>query len=355
MKQLWKKNLIDIAPYVPGEQSEETGIVKLNANENPYPPSPKATAVLRAFDTETLRLYPDANGSALKQAIADFYGVEKDNVFLGNGSDDVIALAFRTFFNGELPIVFPDITYSFYPVWCSFFKIPYETLKLDETFRIHPADYAAPNGGVVIPNPNAPTGIGEGERFVREILENNPDSVVIIDEAYADFSGYSCTGLTSRFDNLLVTGTFSKSRSLAGLRIGFAIGNTALISALESVKNSFNSYTMDSIAMAAGKASMEDTEYFEKTVNRVCATRERVADALRDLGFLVPPSGTNFLFVTHPKAAAKPLFAYLRSKKVFVRYFDQPRIDNHLRISVGTDAEMDTFLAAVKAFFSENF
>ena len=241
MNDLWKKNLRDIEPYVPGEQSKDRDIVKINANENPYPPSPKAVEALKNFDTDRLRFYPQANATALKQAIADFYEVKAENVFVGNGSDDVLALAFQAFFNGDKPIAYPDITYSFYPVWCRLLGIEYVNYPLDENFRINVEDYKAENGGVVIPNPNAPTSIGEGREFVEKLMEYNRNSVVIIDEAYCDFGGVSSVPLISKYENLLVTGTFSKSRSLAGMRIGFAIGSKTLIDTLEAVKNSYNS------------------------------------------------------------------------------------------------------------------
>ena len=246
---LWKNNLRDIEPYVPGEQSKEKDIVKLNANENPYPPSPKAVEAIKNFDTDALRLYPEASSMKLKNAIAKFYNVKAENVFVGNGSDDVLALSFQAFFNSDKPIVYPDITYSFYPVWCNLFNIRYKNYPLDENFRINPEDYKEKNGGVVIPNPNAPTSIGEGENFIRKIMEYNEDSVVIIDEAYCDFGGVSSVPLINKYENLLVTGTFSKSRSLAGLRIGFAIGSKTLISTLEAVKNSYNSYTVDMLSL----------------------------------------------------------------------------------------------------------
>lgn len=353
MTEQLKEKLRKITPYVPGEQSKESGIIKLNANENPYPPSPKAAEVLKNFDTDKLRLYPDSAAGVLKEAIAAFYGVQKENVFVANGSDDVIALAFQAFFCSEKPILFPDITYSFYPVWCDLFQIPYRTVPLDDGFRIHPEDYNGANGGVVIANPNAPTSIGEGEDFVRRILAQNQDAVVMIDEAYADFSEYSAVPLIHAFDNLVVTGTFSKSRSLAGLRIGFAIANKELISVLEAVKNSYNSYCVNSVSMLAGAASMADKDYFYETVAKVKATREKTAAALRGLGFTVADSGTNFLFVTKDGADMKKMFEYLKTKKVFIRHFDLPRIDNHVRITVGTEEEMEILLTHIRAFLNK--
>lgn len=353
MTEALKEKLRKITPYVPGEQSKESGIIKLNANENPYPPSPQAAAVLKNFAPDTLRLYPDSGAGVLKEAIAAFYGVKAENVFVANGSDDVIALAFQAFFCSEKPILFPDITYSFYPVWCDLFQIPYKTIPLDENFRIDPQDYSGASGGIVIANPNAPTSIGEGEAFVRRILTQNTDAVVMVDEAYADFSEYSAVGLTREFDNLVVTGTFSKSRSLAGLRIGFAVANPELIAILEAVKNSYNSYCVNSVSMLAGAASIADKDYFYETVAKVKATREKTAAALRALGFTVADSGTNFLFVTKDDSDMKAMFEYLKGKKVFIRYFDLPRIDNHVRITIGTDEEMEILLTHIRTFLSE--
>ena len=350
MNDLWKNNLRSIAPYVPGEQSKEKDIVKLNANENPYPPSPKAIEALKTFDAERLRFYPPADATPLKKAIADYYGVETENVFLGNGSDDVIALAFQAFFNSDKPIAFPDITYSFYPVWCALFNIPYRTYPLDESFRICAEDYAEPNGGVVLPNPNAPTAIGEDTAFVEKLLHYNEDSVVIIDEAYVDFGGTSCVALTKQYENLLITGTFSKSRSLAGMRIGFAIGSPALISVLEAVKNSYNSYTVDALSVAMGIASIEDDAYFRATIEKITATRARVTEALRRMGFTVLDSSANFILATHEQYEMKALFEYLKTQKVFIRYFSLPRIDRYVRITIGTDEEMNIFLKAVQKF-----
>lgn len=350
MENLWKKNLRNIEPYVPGEQSSDKNIVKINANENPYPPSPKALEVLKKFDGGKLRFYPNANATPLKQAIADYYGVDIKNVFLGNGSDDVIAVAFQALFNSDRPIVYPDLTYSFYPVWCSLFNIPYKTYPVGDDFRINAEDYREPNGGVVIPNPNAPTSLGEGTDFVEKIMEYNRDSVVIIDEAYVDFGGVSSVSLTKKYENLLVTGTFSKSRSLAGLRIGFAIGSEILISVLEAVKNSYNSYTVDSVSIEVGRASILDKEYFNETCRKIIATRKRVTDAMREMGFKVLDSSTNFIFATNDSLSMKDMFEYLKTKKVYIRYFSVPRIENYVRISIGTDDEMDIFLRELKGY-----
>ncbi len=349
----WKNNLRKIKPYVPGEQSKEKNIVKLNANENPYPPSPKAIEALKAFNAESLRLYPHADATPLKAAIAEYYGVEIENVFLGNGSDDVIALAFQAFFNSEKPILFPDITYSFYPVWCELFKIPFKTPALNKDFRINIDDYSSENGGIVFPNPNAPTSICEGEEFIRKLLDNNTDSVVIVDEAYVDFGGYSSVTLTKEYENLLVTGTFSKSRSLAGLRIGFAIGSKALISVLEAVKNSYNSYTVDALSIAMGIESVKDDEYFKAITAKIIDTRERLKAELEALGFMVLDSSANFLFATHEKHNMKEMFEYLKTKKVFIRYFNLPRIDNYVRITIGTDSETDILISEIRNYINK--
>lgn len=350
MSREWTKNLRNIEPYVPGEQSKDKDIVKINANENPYPPSPKAIEALKSFDTNKLRFYPSANSTKLKEAIAKYYKVDVSNVFVGNGSDDVLAVAFQSFFNSEKPIVYPDLTYSFYPVWCSLFGIKYKNYSVGDDFRINPEDYKEKNGGVVIPNPNAPTSLGEGLDFVEKILNYNQDSVVIIDEAYVDFGGTSSIPLIDKYENLLVTGTFSKSRSLAGLRIGFAIGNKALIDVMEAVKNSYNSYTVDSLSIEMGAASIEDDEYFKSTCKKVIKTRERVTLELEKLGFDVLDSQTNFIFVTHNKHNMKSLFEYLKTQKVFIRYFSLPRIENYVRITIGTNEEMDIFLEKTKEF-----
>ena len=337
-----------IDPYVPGEQPKTANIIKLNANENPYPPAPGVAEVLRTFDTAKLAVYPDANAKALKTAVAERFGLRPAQVFLGNGSDDVLALAFQSFFCSGEPILYPDITYSFYPVWCDLFRIPYETMPLDEDFCVNVRDYDKPNGGIVLPNPNAPTGRGVSLDFLEDLLQHNQDCVVIIDEAYVDFGAQSAVPLLDKYENLLIVQTTSKSRSLAGMRIGYALGSETLISTLEAVKNSYNSYTMDAVALAVGEASIRDEAYFQDTCRKVAATRDRSADELRALGFTVLPSLTNFLFVTHPEKKAPDIFAALREKGIFIRYFKLPRIDNYLRITVGTDEQMDKLLAALK-------
>ena len=345
----WQDKLIDIEPYVAGEQPQSADIIKLNANENPYPPSPSAAAAIREFDGNTLKKYPPIKPTELRNAVAEHYALDSSCVFSGNGSDDVLAAAFRAFFNSDMPILFPDITYSFYPVWCSLMKIPYKVLPVDENFEINIEDYAQPNGGVVIPNPNAPTAIGFGEEKIRRLLDLNRDCIVIIDEAYADFSGYSCVGLIKEYDNLVVTQTFSKSRSLAGMRVAAAMADPYLISYLDAVKDSYNSYPLDSIAVKAGTAAVRDEEYFRIVTDKIIATRQRVSEEMKELGFILTDSRTNFIFARHVSLSAKEIFEYLKSKGVYVRHFDLPRIDNYLRITIGTDEDMDTMLALLRS------
>lgn len=354
MEQLWKKNLISIAPYVPGEQPRTQGIVKLNANENPYPPAPGVTAVLRDFSAGGLRYYPDAECTALKDMLAAYHHVKRSNLFVANGSDDVLALCFQAFFRGKLPIRYPDITYSFYPVWSKLFQVPYETIPLGGDFHINPRDYDGPCGGLLLPNPNAPTAIGEGEAFLIDLLEHHPECIVLVDEAYVDFGCFSAVELTERYENLLVVRTFSKSRSLAGMRLGYAVGSETLVTTLEAVKNSYNSYPLDSIAQAVAVASIQDEAYFRSTIEKVKATRQRVTKELRRFGFTVPESAANFILMTRQDVNAAELFSYLKTKQIYVRYFNLPRIDNHLRVTIGTDSEMDLFLNEVALFLSKN-
>ena len=353
MTDLWTKNLRDVEPYVPGEQSKDKDIVKLNANENPYPPSPKVQEVLNSFDIVDLKKYPNANATELKEAIANYYNVDIENVFVGNGSDDVLAIAFQSFFNSEKPIAYPDLTYSFYPVWCRLFNIPYKTFPVDDNFRINVEDYKEENGGVVIANPNAPTSICEGEAFIEKLMDYNKDSVVIVDEAYVDFGGFSSVELTKKYENLLVAGTFSKSRSLAGLRLGFAIGSEKLIKVMEAVKNSYNSYTVDSLSIKIGCASINDDDYFKECCKKIIDTRNRVTNEMRALGFKVLDSSTNFIFATRDDMSMRDIYETLKSQKVFIRYFDLPRIDNYIRISIGTDDEMNIFLSKLKEYIND--
>ncbi len=350
----WRDNLIKIAPYVAGEQPDKSDFIKLNANENPYPPAPGVIEAIRSFDSCTLNKYPDANASPLAKAIAERLGLERKNIFIGNGSDDVLALAFRAFFNSEKPILYPDITYSFYPVWCDMLNIPYETVPVDDTYNINADDYKRNNGGIVICNPNAPTSIGRSLDFIREILDANPDSIVICDEAYIDFGGTSAIPLLKDYPNLAVIQTFSKSRSMAGMRIGFCAAGEELISALMAAKDSYNSYPVDSIAIAAGCASVADEAYFCETIGKITATRARLTEELRNMGFNVPDSSTNFLFAEHPHYKASEISAFLKTRDIYVRYFSKPRIDNHLRITIGTDKEIDALIGALHEYFVNN-
>ncbi len=343
MSRFWSPVVRDLTPYVPGEQPKIANLIKLNTNENPYPPSPKAVAAMQAElgeDGARLRLYPDPNADLLKQAVARRYGATPDQVFVGNGSDEVLAHAFLALLKHDAPILFPDITYSFYPVYCGLYGIDYETVPLADDFTLNAADYAGrPNGGIIFPNPNAPTGCVLALDAIADIARANPDSVVVVDEAYIDFGGTTAIPLTRRFDNVLVIHTLSKSRSLAGLRVGYAIGHPALIEALERVKNSFNSYPLDRLAIAGAVAAIEDDAWFADCCRKVIATRETLTAELTQLGFEVLPSGANFVFARHPGRDAGELAKALRERSIIVRHFKLPRIDQFLRITVGTDAE----------------
>lgn len=343
----WESNVRKVVPYVPGEQP--TGkVIKLNTNENPYPPAPGVEALLKSFDVSILKKYPEADCHTLANALAEKYNVKPSQVFVGVGSDDVLAMAFLTFFNSDKSILFPDITYSFYDVWASLFRIPYEQIPLDENFNIIPEDYAKENGGVVIANPNAPTGVFMGLDGIRKILDANRDVICIVDEAYVDFGAESALSLLDEYDNLLVIQTFSKSRSMAGLRIGYAIGSEKMISYLQDVKYSYNSYTMNSITLEIGAEAVRDDAYFRSTCEKVIATRERLKGQLRDLGFEFQDSKTNFIFAKHASVPAEHIFKELKSRNIYVRYWNKPRISEYLRISVGTDEECDTLVANLK-------
>lgn len=344
----WETNIRKVVPYVPGEQPNKIGMVKLNTNESPYPPAPGVANAMRGLNTDALRLYPDSTIKLLVEELTHFYHLNKEQIFVGVGSDDVLAMAFMTFFNSKQPILFPDITYSFYPVWCDLYKIPYETQPLDENFFIIKEDYDKENGGVIIANPNAPTSIYEELSEIEDIIKHNQDVIVMIDEAYIDFAGKSAIELISKYDNLLVIQTFSKSRSMAGMRIGFAMGNPALIKALNDVKYSFNSYTMNQTAIIAGVEAVRDVNYFEEGIKKIIATRDKAEKSFNELGFTFPKSGANFLFVTHNKIPAKEIFEALRDNNIYVRYFNLPRIDNYLRITIGSDEEMDKLYTALR-------
>ncbi|MBS6466225.1 MAG: histidinol-phosphate transaminase [Clostridium sp.] len=338
----WRENIRQVEPYTPGEQPKETGIVKLNTNENPYPPSPKVNEIHENLGD--LRLYPDPTAGALVEAIAQYHNVDRSQVFVGVGSDDVLAMSFLTFFNSQKPILFPDITYSFYDVWAGLYRIPYETPALTEDFKIRKEDYYKENGGVIFPNPNAPTGIYENLTFVEDILKHNQDVVVIVDEAYIDFGGATALPLLEKYENLLVVRTFSKSRSMAGLRIGYAIGNQELIKALNDVKYSFNSYTMNLPSILLGTASLKDESYFRETTEKIIETRSWFESEMQKLGFSFPDSKANFIFASHKEVPAKEIFEAAKEHKIYVRYFAKPRIDNYLRISIGTREEMQKLL-----------
>lgn len=339
-----KSNFRDIEPYVPGEQPQYPDKIKLNTNENPYPPSPRVQKVLEGFNPDDLKLYPDPNSSELVTAIADYYSVDKRNVFVGVGSDDVLAMCFMAFFNSGKPVIFPDITYSFYPVWANLFGVKYETKPIDDNFQIVKEDYFCENGGVVFPNPNAPTGVELSLDAIEEIIQYNSDRIVIVDEAYVDFGAKSALPLVEKYKNLVVVQTFSKSRSLAGLRIGFAIADEELISVLNAVKNSYNSYTMNSLTIKAGAAAIADDGYFKQTTAKIIETRENAKIQLSELGFEFNDSKSNFIFARHKSVRALDIFNALREKHIFVRYFNQPRIDNYLRITIGTDEEMQALI-----------
>ena len=344
----WEKNIRKVVPYTPGEQPNEKNMIKLNTNENPYPPSPKVLAA--KADLEQLRLYPDPVAKDLVKALADYHGLSEDQIFVGVGSDDVLAMSFLTFFNSEKPIFFPAITYSFYDVWADLFRIPYETKALNAAFEIEANDYYTENGGVIFPNPNAPTGLLTNLDFVRDILDHNRDVIVIVDEAYIDFGGESAISLLHEYKNLIVVRTFSKSRSLAGLRIGYAMGNPKLIKALNDVKYSYNSYTMNYPSIVLGVESIRDDEYFKETVSKIIETREWFEKELTRLGFTYPKSYSNFVFVSHKSVPAKEIFEAAKKKHIYVRYFDKPRIDQYLRITIGTDEEMKAVVSFLEEF-----
>lgn len=349
----WEENIRKVVPYIPGEQPKETKLIKLNTNENPYPPAPGVQAALSRMDYDAFRKYPDPAVSGLVEELAKWYQVQPEQVFVGVGSDDVLAMAFLTFFNSAKPILFPDITYSFYKVWAELFRIPYETPKLDENFQICREEYYKENGGVIFPNPNAPTGLVQSLDFVEDILQHNQDVVVIVDEAYIDFGGESALALLDRYENLLVVQTFSKSRSMAGMRIGYAIGSPALIRALNDVKYSYNSYTMNMPSQILGVEALKDEAYFKETIRKIVTTREKAKVRLRELGFVFPDSSTNFIFARHPKCSAEKIFLALKEQKIFVRYFKQDRLSEYLRITIGTDEEMEMLFTFLETFLKD--
>jgi histidinol-phosphate aminotransferase len=348
----WKENIRKVAPYVPGEQPKGMDLVKLNTNENPYPPAPGVRQALKKMDYDQFRKYPDPTASDLVSALSKHYQVGEDEVFVGVGSDDVIAMAFLTFFNSDLPILFPDVSYSFYKVWADLFQIPYETPVLQEDFSIRKEDYYKANGGIIFPNPNAPTGLLLPLDEVEDLIAHNQSSVVIVDEAYIDFGGKSAVELTRKYENLLVVQTFSKSRSLAGIRIGYAIGHPDLIRAIHDVKYSYNSYTMNMPSLILGVEAVKDDKYFKECLDKIIKTREDAKVRLTELGFKFPDSMTNFIFASHKERRAEDIYKALRENRIFVRYFNLPRLDNYLRITIGTEEEMKRLFEFLEVFLS---
>lgn len=350
----WQDKLRQVEPYVAGEQPKIEKMIKLNTNENPYGPSEKVKKVLQNIDVDRLRLYPDSDATTLRHALAKYHGLKDEQVFLGNGSDEVLALSFLTFFNGKDPILFPNITYSFYPVYCDLYQMAYKEVALREDFTIDINDFKQPNSGIIFPNPNAPTGLLLPLEAIEEICSYNQDSVVVVDEAYIDFGGQSCVSLIDRYDNLVVTQTFSKSRSFAGARLGVALGNQEAISRLYDVKNSFNSYPIDYITQQLALASVLDSQDMKDKCQKIVKTREKTKDRLKELGFIVPDSYANFVFVRHPDFDGETLFQALRKEGIIVRHWNKPLIDQYLRITIGTDEEMDQLLQFIENYIRQN-
>lgn len=348
----YEKNIRKVEPYVPGEQPQRK-VIKLNTNENPYPPAPRVKHALLNMDVDRMRLYPDPTARNLVHTLAEYYGVDDSQVFVGVGSDDVLAMCFLTFFNSEKPILFPDLTYSFYKVWAELFRIPYVCQKVDDNFRIVKEDYYQENGGVIIANPNAPTAIYEDLNFIEDILQHNSDVIVIVDEAYIDFAGESALKLIDKYENLIVVQTFSKARSMAGMRIGYAISNPTLIKYLNDAKYAFNSYTMNQTALVCGVEAVKDKAYFEEQLGRIKETREWTKGELAQLGFEFPDSQSNFILATHPKHSAKEMFEALKRADIYVRYLSGERLKNYLRISIGTQEEMEILISFLKKYIEE--
>lgn len=348
MSKFWSETVKKIEPYVPGEQPRDRKYIKINTNENPYPPSPKVIEAIRKAADDRLKLYPDPTCDVLKGALAQYYGVEKEQVFVGNGSDEILAFSFQAFFNPGNPILFPEITYTFYPVYAKLFNISCREVPMNADLSIRTEMFSEKNGGVIFPNPNAPTGMYLSPEEIKGILHKNSEHVVIIDEAYVDFGGESAVRFIQEYPNLLVVKTMSKSRALAGMRVGYALGSKELIEGLERIKNSFNSYTLDTLALVGATEAIRDIDYFEETRAKVIKTRQRVTEGLRELGFTVAESAANFVFAAHESYPAQSLFEKLKEMGILVRYFKKPKIENYLRISIGTDEEMDTFLETVE-------
>ncbi|KQT36830.1 histidinol-phosphate transaminase [Methylophilus sp. Leaf414] len=353
MSKLWSPIVHTLTPYVPGEQPKIQNLIKLNTNENPYGPSPKVIAALQAEAADSLRLYPDPDSSRMKAAIAEYHGLQVNQVFVGNGSDEVLAHVFQALLKHDSPLLFPDITYSFYPVYCGLYGIQYETVPLNDQFEIDIDDYSRPNGGIIFPNPNAPTGIPLPLAEIERLLQANKDSVVVVDEAYVDFGTESAVALIKSYPNLLVTHTYSKSRSLAGLRVGYAVGDANLIEALIRVKDSFNSYPIDRFAEAGAVAALQDEAYFQQTRQQVIASREQLVTQMQSLGFDILPSGANFIFARHSQQPGEEIAAKLREHAVLVRHFKKPaRIADFLRITVGNNMQNDALIQALKSYLS---
>lgn len=350
--KLFEKNIRKVKPYVAGEQPK-TKVIKLNTNENPYPPAPGVKRALEEVEVERLRLYPDMDATILVNELARFYNVDSSKVFVGVGSDDVLALCFLTFFNSEKPILFPDISYSFYKVWAELYRIPYECPALDEKFYIKKEDYYKENGGVIFPNPNAPTSLYEDLDFVEDIIKHNQDVIVIVDEAYIDYAGKSALELIDKYDNLLVVQTFSKARSMAGMRIGYAIGNPELIQSLNDVKFSFNSYTLNTVSLEAGVEAVSDRSYFEENIRKIKETRKWTKNELKGLGFVFPEPSGNFIFARHPEYDGEKIFQQLRERGIYVRRWEQERIDQYLRITIGTEEEMKELVRGLREVLNE--
>ncbi|MCI9489683.1 MAG: histidinol-phosphate transaminase [Dorea sp.] len=348
----FEKNIRRVKPYVPGEQPQNKA-VKLNTNENPYPPAPGVRTALESMDTDRLRLYPDPTAGSLVEELARFYHVGTDQIFVGVGSDDVLSMCFLTFFNSKKPVFFPDITYSFYKVWAELYRIPYECQRVDENFRLVKEDYYRENGGVIFPNPNAPTALYEELNVVEDIIAHNQDVIVIVDEAYIDFAGRSALELIDKYDNLIVVQTFSKARSMAGMRIGYAISNPGLIRYLNDAKYSFNSYTMNQTSLICGVEAVKDKEYFEEGLRKIINTREWAKGELRRLGFVFTDSKANFIFASHPDYDAKDLFEAMKAKGIYVRYWGSERIEQYMRITVGTREEMEILFTFLREYMNK--
>ncbi|MTT31040.1 histidinol-phosphate transaminase [Terrilactibacillus sp. BCM23-1] len=352
MSKYWNERIQKLEPYVPGEQPKDKRYVKLNTNENPYPPSPKVLQAIRDAANDQLRLYPDPNTDDLRETLAEATGLTSDHIFVGNGSDEVLAFSFMSFFSSDRPVMFADITYSFYKVYANLCSLETNVIPLDDEFKIPVDAFCEPNGGIIIPNPNAPTGQAISIDSIRKILDANAESVVIIDEAYVNFGAESVVPLIKDYPNLLVVQTLSKYSSLAGIRVGFALGNPELIDGLNRLKNSINSYTIDRMALAGAKAAIEDDLYYKQMADKIITTRQNTINSLLDLGFKVIPSQSNFIFITHPSIQAETLFHDLKNKGILVRYFNQPRISNYLRVTIGTDDEMNQFLKVLKGIIN---